>query len=161
MGVLAAVGQGLGAIFAAAGLGKLGKEAWLGALAAGDAAPEQVSPLVGTLLRMLVGCAGMLVYAAALGRMRELWRSTNDRRAVLLTSCGALFGPFVGVWLSLAAFKHTKETAVAQTIMAFSPVIVIAIARVLHGERMTARGWIGSIAAIGGVAVLVFRDKIG
>ena len=77
-----------------------------------------------------------------------------------LTTGGAVFGPFVGVWLSLVAFKYTAQTAVAQTIMAFSPVLVIGIARVVHKEKTSPRAWIGSTAAVTGVAVLAFRDEI-
>lgn len=160
MGVLAAVGQALGGIFATAGLGGASPASWLGHVAAGDGRAESVTPLLGTLLRMLAGCAGMLVWAALRGRVGEVARGTKDARALGLTAAGAVFGPFVGVWLSLAAFKYTQPMAVAQTIMAFSPVLVIGIARIVHGERLSARGWIGSLAAIAGVVVLVFRDRL-
>lgn len=160
MGVLAAVGQGLGFIFAKAGLGEAPATSWIGGLAAGDGAPESVTPLLGTLLRMLAGCGGMLAWAAARGRFAEVARGTRDRRAVTLATGGALFGPFVGVWLSLMAAKYTREAAVAQTIMAFSPVLVIVIARIVHGERPSARAWLGSLVAVGGVATLAFRDEI-
>lgn len=156
MGVLAAAGQALGAIFASAALGNVGTDSWLGSLAAGDGGPRPVSPLVGTFVRMLVGCGGIIAWAALRGRIGEVGRATSDRRALALTSCGAVFGPFVGVWLSLVAFRHT-QTGVAQTIIAFSPVIVIGIARVVHGERMSARAFLGTLVAVGGVAVLVLR----
>lgn len=161
MGVLAAVGQGLGFIFAKAGLGEAPATSWIGGLAAGDGGHAQsVTPLLGTLLRMLAGCGGMLVWAAARGRLGEVARGTRDRGAVALATGGAFFGPFVGVWLSLVAAKYTHEAAVAQTIMAFSPVLVIVIARIVHGERPSPRAWIGSLVAIAGVATLAFRDEI-
>jgi drug/metabolite transporter (DMT)-like permease len=160
MGVLAAAGQGLGGIFAAAGLGNASASSWLGGLAAGDGGAESVTPLVGTLVRMLAGCGGMLIWAAVRGRVGEVARGTKDARALGLAAAGATFGPFIGVWFSLTAFKYTQPMAVAQTIMAFSPVLVIVIARIVHGERPSLRAWTGSIAAIAGVAVLVFRDRI-
>jgi drug/metabolite transporter (DMT)-like permease len=160
MGVLAAVGQGLGGIFAAAGLGNASASSWLGGLAAGDDGAMSVTPLLGTLVRMLAGCGGMLIWAAARGRVGEVARGARDARALGLAAAGATFGPFIGVWLSLTAFKYTQPMAVAQTIMAFSPVLVIVIARTVHGERPSLRAWAGSIAAIAGVAVLVFRDVI-
>ncbi len=160
MGVLAAVGQGLGFIFAKAGLGEAPATSWLGGLAAGDDAAQSVTPLLGTLLRMLAGCAGMLLWAAARGRLGEVARGTRDRGALGLATGGAFFGPFVGVWLSLMAAKYTQEAAVAQTIMAFSPVLVIVIARIVHGERPSPRAWIGSLVAVAGVATLAYREEI-
>jgi drug/metabolite transporter (DMT)-like permease len=109
---------------------------------------------------MLAGAAGMVGYAAARGRLGDVLRGAKDLRALGQTTGGAVFGPFVGVWLSLAAFKYTRHTAVAQTIMAFSPVLVIAIARVVHGERASARSLLGSFGAVLGLAVLAFRDEI-
>jgi drug/metabolite transporter (DMT)-like permease len=160
MGVVAAAGQGFGAILAKAGLGAAPATTWLGGLAADGAAPDSVSPLLGTLVRMLAGTLGMVGYAAMRGKLGEVVRGARDARAVAQTAGGAMFGPFVGMWFSLAAFKYTKQTAVAQTIMAFSPVLVIAIARVVHGERPSPRAWIGSIGAVFGLAVLAFREEI-
>lgn len=160
LGVLAAAGQGLGAICAKAGLGEAPHHTILGDLAADGGHAVSVTALEGTLIRMLAGCAGMLVWAALRGRVGEIVRSTRDRRALGMATGGAMFGPFVGVWLSLVAFKHTRQTAVAQTIMSFSPVLVIVIARAVHHEKPSARAWLGSMAAISGVAVLAFREEI-
>jgi len=160
MGLIAAAGQGFGAILAKAGLGAAPATTTLGAFAAGGGAAESVSPLLGTLVRMLAGTAGVIAYAAVRGTLVGGVRGARDGRGVALTAGGAFFGPFTGVWLSLAAFKYTRQAAVAQTIMAFSPVLVIAIARVLHGEKPSARAWLGSIGAVAGLAVLAFRDEI-
>jgi drug/metabolite transporter (DMT)-like permease len=160
LGLVAAAGQGLGGILAKAGLGSAPTGTWLGDLAAGGASTASVSPLLGTLIRMLAGCGGMVAYAALRGRLGETGRAASDRKALGFAAGGAVFGPFVGVWLSLTAFKYTSQTAVAQTIMAFSPVLVIAIARVVHGDRPTPRAWIGSIAAVAGIAVLAFREEL-
>jgi drug/metabolite transporter (DMT)-like permease len=160
MGVLAAAGQGLGGIFAAAGLGNASASSLLGGLAADDGRLASVTPLVGTLIRMLAGCGGMLLWATLRGRVGEVARGARDTRALGLAAAGATFGPFIGVWFSLTAFKYTQPMAVAQTIMAFSPVLVIVIARFFHGERPSLRAWTGSLVAIAGVAVLVFRDRI-
>jgi drug/metabolite transporter (DMT)-like permease len=160
LGLVAAAGQGFGAILAKAGLGAAPATSCLGAFAAGGAAPESVSPLLGTLVRMFAGTLGIVGYAAARGKLGGVLRGARDGRAVAQTTGGAMFGPFMGVWLSLFAFKYTKQTAVAQTIMAFSPVLVIAIARIVHGERPSPRVWIGSIGAVAGLAVLAFREEI-
>lgn len=160
MGVLAAVGQGLGALLAKAGLGNAVPGTLLGDLADSGAPAQSVSPLLGTLFRMLAGCGGMLLWTMLRGRGGEVARGAGDRRALTLLVGGAICGPFVGVWLSLTAFKYTRETAVAQTIMAISPVLVIVIARAVHGDRPSPRTWIGSVTAVLGVAMLALRAEI-
>ncbi len=160
MGVLAAAGQAGGALLVKAAMGDAPPNSALGALAAGGAGATSVTPRLGTLVRMIAGCGGMLVYAAATGRLGHAADGLADRRAIAFAAGGAVFGPFVGVWLSLFAFKHTSQVAVAQTIMAFSPVLVLAIGRVVHGERASARAWFGTLVALVGVAVLAFRNDL-
>jgi drug/metabolite transporter (DMT)-like permease len=156
-GVLSAVGQAVGVMLAKAGLGAAHADCLLGRLAAAEAPAQSASPLVGTTIRMLAGTATMVAFAAASGRMPGVREALRDRRGMALTAGGAFFGPTVGVFLSLVAIKFTAQAAVAQTIMALSPVFVIVIARAVHGERPSARAWIGSITAIGGLAVLALR----
>jgi drug/metabolite transporter (DMT)-like permease len=158
LALVAAAGQGLGLIFAKAGLGKAAPDSLLGLAAAGTAA-EEVTPLLGTLLRMVAGCGGMLLYAVLRGRIGETARAMRDGRALSLAALGATFGPFIGVWLSLAAVKFTN-VGIAQTIMATSPVVVIAIGRVVHKERASPRVWAGTLLAVMGISVLAFRTEI-
>ena len=160
MGGLAAAGQGIGAILATAGLGEAPAGSWCANLAAGAEGSIHVSPLLGTQTRMLAGCGGMLLYAAVRGHFGEVGRGFRDRPALKLLAGGAVFGPFVGVWLSLIAFANTHPRAVAQTIMALGTIFVILIAWALHRERPTLRMLLGAIVAVAGAAVLALREQI-
>jgi drug/metabolite transporter (DMT)-like permease len=91
--------------------------------------------------------------AAVLRRPRNFGDLARDRRALLQTLGGTVFGPFLGVWMSLYAVSRAN-TAVASTILAASPVFVIPLVRVVHGERASWRAWAGAIVAVGGVALL-------
>ncbi len=160
LGVLAAAGQAVGAMLAKAGLGSAHAGTVMGDLAAGAGTAPAVSPLLGTFLRMIAGTLAVFVWAAAARRLGAVGSALRDRRAVQLTAGGAFFGPFVGVWLSLVAFAATTETAVAQTIMSFSPVLVLLISRLVHREAASPRAWLGSLAAVAGVGVLAFRQEL-
>ena len=160
MGVLGAAGQAGGLILSKAGLGMSRPEGLLNTLSGIDAGNVvTVSPLYGTLVRMLAGTVMLVGYCIAVGRMGETLRTLKDRKAVAQTTGGAFFGPFIGVTLSLAAVAWTN-TAVAATIMAISPVLVIPIVRVAYKQKTTWRAVLGALVAIAGVGVLTFRTQI-
>jgi drug/metabolite transporter (DMT)-like permease len=98
-------------------------------------------------------------YCVIIGRFRGTLRSLTDRKALVQTSTGTIFGPFIGVTLSLAAVAWTN-TAVAATIMAISPVLVIPIVVIVYRQRVSWRAVLGAVVAIGGVAVLTLRGTI-
>lgn len=159
-GVLGAFGQAAGLILSKAGLGMRDPGGLLNSLSGIDASNVvTVSPLYGTLVRMLAGTAVLVGYCVVAGRFGESLRKLKDRKALGQTSAGAFFGPFVGVTLSLAAVAWTN-TAVAATIMAISPVLVIPIVRIVYKQAVSWRAVLGALVAFAGVAVLTFRERI-
>ncbi|MCE9637649.1 MAG: DMT family transporter [Planctomycetes bacterium] len=158
LGVCAALGQAGGAVLSKAGLGQVGADTPLGGLAFGGAHPQVVTPLLGTLLRMLVGTAALLVFTILTGRLRQTADVVRDRTALGWSLAGSVFGPAVGVWLSLVAFAHT-EAAIAQTLLALATVLVLPASRFLTGERANPRAYVGAAIAVGGVALLAFRQR--
>ncbi|MFZ0547974.1 MAG: DMT family transporter [Candidatus Promineifilaceae bacterium] len=78
------------------------------------------------------------------------WRNWTVLRAIL---GGTFVGPFLGIWMSLVAVSLTK-VGIASTLMALPPVLLIPIGYVLYKERVSKRGIIGTIVAIGGVALI-------
>ena len=158
-GVLGALGQALGLILSKVGLGAAGDSAL--AESTGVAASSvEVHPLYGTLVRIVVATAALALFAVAAGRMGAVVRSVKDRRALAQTTAGTIVGPFLGVTLSLAAVA-LANTAVAATIMATSPVLVIPMVRIIYKERTTRKAIVGALVAVAGVAVLAFRRSLG
>ncbi len=156
LGVLAAIGQAAGLVLAKAGLGAAPSGSWL-AESVGDS--ELMHPLYGTLVRMVVAAAVLSTYGVLSGSIRDTVRALRDRDGMRWTIRGAIFGPVLGVSLSLAAVSWTN-TAVAATIMATSPVVVIPVIWLADRQRASARAIAGSLVAIAGVAVLTWRDRI-
>jgi len=133
--VLGAVCQGLGLVLA-----KLGMAGEVPALAA-------------TWVRMGTATASIWILTALAGRGRHVEPVEGFRTAGLPILGGAVFGPFLGVWLSLVAAK-LAEVGVAATIMATAPVLVIPLLVVRERYRPSARTLLGTVVAVVGVALL-------
>jgi drug/metabolite transporter (DMT)-like permease len=160
MGVLGALGQAGGLILSKAGLGMAEPAGLLNELGGIDASTARtIHPLYGTFVRMVAGTVLLVGYGAMIGRLATTLGRLKDRKALGQTTAGAFFGPFVGVTLSLTAVSLTN-TAVAATVMATSPVLVIPIVRIVYRHAITWRAVIGALVAVAGVAVLTLRDRI-
>ena len=77
------------------------------------------------------------------------------RLVLPLSVLGATTGTVLGIWLSLIAVKHT-EAGIAAALIAVTPLVVIAIGRVVHGERPGRVAIAGTLAAVAG-AILLLR----
>jgi drug/metabolite transporter (DMT)-like permease len=160
MGVLGALGQAGGLILSKAGLGMRDAGGLLNQLA--GITPDTVvglNPIYGTLIRMVAATVVLVGYCVLIGRLRGTLNSLKDRKALVQTSTGTIFGPFIGVTLSLAAVAWTN-TAVAATIMAISPVLVIPIVVFVYRQRVSWRAMAGALVAVAGVALLTLRDSV-
>jgi drug/metabolite transporter (DMT)-like permease len=114
----------------------------------------EVDPLPATVVRMISGTAGMLLGSLLSGHLPHAVPGLGGRRFLVLALCASVLGPYLGVWLSLVSLKHT-ETAVALTLMALSPILVIPLSARVFGERPTARVFFGTVLAVAGVALLM------
>lgn len=63
-----------------------------------------------------------------------------------------VFGPFVGVSLSLLATQYTS-TGVAQTIFALTPVLIIAPAAMMFHQKVRLREVVGALISVAGVSL--------
>ncbi|MEO0630087.1 MAG: DMT family transporter [Planctomycetota bacterium] len=125
---------------------------------------EQLSPQSATLVRMLFGLFGMapIVLIYVVMARRNATAETTERRwstGLALTACGTVVGPFLGVWMSLVAFKHSP-LAVAQTLCSLSPVLILPFSRYILRERVTRRAVLGAVVALVGAAALAFAELL-
>lgn len=75
------------------------------------------------------------------------------RVGMLFSLCGAVVGPYLGVWLSLIACDRAP-LGVAQTLLTLAPVFILPATAITHRERISLRAAIGALIAVGGAAVL-------
>jgi drug/metabolite transporter (DMT)-like permease len=87
-----------------------------------------------------------------MSRWESVKNATKDKSAMMLTSLGAFFGPFLGVSFSLIAIKYT-EAGIASTIMALVPVFIILPAIFLFKQKVTVAEILGAIVSVAGVAL--------
>ena len=114
---------------------------------------EDYDPVAANLIRVYAGTLGFaLIFTAIRGWPRVL-AALKNRPAMLRVTLGAVFGPFLGVSLSLYAVQLT-ETGVASTIMSVVPVLIIPPAILVFKEKVSVRAFAGAVAAVGGVALL-------
>jgi len=83
----------------------------------------------------------------------QLMAAFKDLPAMRVATLGSVFGPFIGVYLSLLAVQNTS-TGVASTIMAIVPVLIIPFSILLFKEKINLREIVGAIIAVTGTAIM-------
>jgi drug/metabolite transporter (DMT)-like permease len=106
-----------------------------------------------TQIRVLAGIVGLSVVFTAIGWWPRVHAALADRQALVPTGIGALFGPFLGVSLSLVAIKYTYA-GVAATLMALVPVLIIPASVLVLGEKVSRMAVLGALVAVAGTALL-------
>lgn len=138
-GLGAALGSASGALIAKPALGHL------------DTTPA-------TWVRMSGGAAGLLVAGAATGRLAAWGRAIVTREWAPRMIAASIAGPFAGVWCMFYALR-TTESGVALTLLATTPVWLLAYNAVGRRERVSPREIVGVLLAMAGIAVLMTRGR--
>jgi len=81
---------------------------------------------------------------------------SNDRKAFHFTMLGSFLGPYLGVTSSLIAISLT-DVAIAATIIALVPIIMLPTVWILFREKLTWRAVVGACVAVSGVGILFLR----
>lgn len=68
-------------------------------------------------------------------------------------ACGAVVGPYLGVWMSLVAAANVP-LGVAQTLTSLPPVLILPLARTIHREVISPLAVVGALLAVAGVGLL-------
>jgi drug/metabolite transporter (DMT)-like permease len=144
-GVLAAFGQGLGAVISRKGYSVL---QFYGQQLDGPSVTFQ--RIVGGLL-----VSGVALFLLQIFRSKELTRRSPEKwsRGWYLLLFNAIAGPTLGVSCYQWALE-TTPTGVVLPIVAITPLVIIPIAQWLEGERATMRSLIGGLIAVAGAVCL-------
>ncbi|MGE3175474.1 MAG: EamA family transporter [Planctomycetota bacterium] len=147
---------------AAALLGAFGQAAGMvlsrAAMQQGPDLPEGVAPLSATLVRMVAGLGGMVVLGALQGRLGAFVRVVRGG-ALGPTLLGTLFGPVVGVWLSMVAARYADSAGAAAALMATTPLFLLPVARFAYGARVGLLAVFGTLLAVAGSALLLLAGR--
>jgi drug/metabolite transporter (DMT)-like permease len=106
------------------------------------------------MIRAIMGIIGFSVALLLFtkGGKQQLSHAIHDRKAMLCAFCSMMFGPFVGVSMSLLATLYTS-TGIAQTLMALTPIFIIAPAAWLFHQKVTPREVLGALISVAGVSL--------
>jgi len=148
LGLGAGLGQGVGLV-----LSKVGLQYYADAIPAD--APRLMGsmlPFASTMIRALFGAAGFLILMAFQKGLPRLKAAVHDRTGMRYALIMTLFGPVLGVSLSLMAVQYTSA-GIASTLMALTPVIILIPYAFIYKERIKAREVLGVLVSMVGVAL--------
>jgi drug/metabolite transporter (DMT)-like permease len=122
---------------------------------------QHLSPQAATLVRMVFGGLGMvpmlLVYVTRRhhrhGSENSMTMGRSAAAGFLFAACGAVTGPFLGVWMSLTAC-NLAPLGVAQTLCSLAPILILPCVAILKSEPLSPRAICGALVAVGGTALL-------
>lgn len=148
LGIGAGLGQGVGLV-----LSKIGIQHYADAIP--PDAPEvmgQVLPFASTMIRAIVGAVGFICWMGLQGKLSQFKTAVKDRPGMKYATLTTLFGPVIGVSLSLMAVQYT-DTGIASTLMALTPVLIIAPYAIIYKQRIKAKEIVGVVVSMVGVAM--------
>ncbi|MBR5962828.1 MAG: DMT family transporter [Bacteroidaceae bacterium] len=145
-GIGAGVGQGAGLV-----LSKIGMTSY--ALPS-DATPVMtyILPFSSTMIRAFAGLAGFTLIMLLTRQTHLLRDALHNRKGLSHISLATLFGPFLGVSLSLMAVQYT-ESGIASTIMALTPVLIILPHHLIYHDKIRPKEILGTVISLVGVAL--------
>ncbi len=115
---------------------------------------QDYDPFAATQIRIYAGIVGFVILFFVTRWWPRVFAGIRDGTAMLRTSIGAFFGPFLGVSLSLVAVQRT-ETGVAATLMAMTPIFILFPTWYIYREPVPKTVLAGTILAVVG-SVLLF-----
>jgi drug/metabolite transporter (DMT)-like permease len=146
-GIGAGVGQGVGLV-----LSKVGMNYYEAAIPAENTDVTMMLPFAATFMRAITGAIGFLALMAVRREWADLRAGLSDHRAMHMAWWATLTGPFIGVALSLMAVQYT-EAGIASTLMALTPIFIIAPAHWCFGQKITYKEVIGAVISVIGVSL--------
>ena len=148
-GVLFAIGaavcQGVGLV-----LSKIGMNHYEASME--TACQLWILPFYANVFRCVAGIAGfslLLMFREGFGSLRK---NITDRTSMTVATLTTIFGPFVGVGLSLLAVQYTSA-GIASTLMALTPIIIILPAWWFFKQPITIKSVIGALISVAGVSL--------
>ena len=148
LGIGAGLGQGVGLV-----LSKIGMQHYEAALPAdAPAAFSWAMPFASTMIRSLTGMAGFFLLMAFGGMLPQLRAAVHNGKGMAFTGLTTLFGPFLGVSLSLMAVQYARA-GIASTLMALTPVLILFPCALIYRQKITPKEILGVCVSMTGVSL--------
>ncbi len=109
-------------------------------------------PFASTQIRAIIGIIGFFLIMWLSGRLHLVKESKSDFKGLKYTILGSIFGPFIGVSLSLLAVQ-SASTGVVATIMATTPLVILIPHVFIFKKKVTRIEILGAIISVVGVSL--------
>ena len=121
---------------------------------------QQIGAIEASMVRIVAAMLFLYLLSLFMGKLKPAFTHINDsRKGMQNTVLGTIFNPVASVTLSMVAILYIN-VAVAQTIFSTVPLFALFISRIVYKEKITKHSIAGVIAALIGVALLIWRNKI-
>ena len=148
LGLGAGTGQGVGLV-----LSKIGMQHYEAAVPAdAPAIMDTMLPFASTMIRALIGAAGFFLLLSLHKELPNLKAAAHDRKGLTYALILTLFGPVLGVSLSLMAVQYT-DAGIASTLMALTPVLILFPYALIYKQRIRPKEILGVVVSMAGVAM--------
>jgi len=148
LGLGAGAGQGVGLV-----LSKVGLQHYTEAIPAdAPAAMASMLPFASTMIRAIIGAAGFLLLMTLQKDLPKLKQAVHDGKGMRYALIMTLFGPVLGVSLSLMAVQYTNA-GIASTLMALTPVLILIPYAFIYKQSIKFREVLGVVVSMAGVAL--------
>lgn len=148
LGIGAGLGQGVGLV-----LSKVGVQYYAAAIPEdAPAAMDALLPFASTMIRAAVGAVGFIGMMALNRDLPRLKAAVADRTGMGYALIVTLFGPVLGVSLSLMAVRYANA-GIASTLMALSPVLILIPYAFVYKQRIRFREIAGVAVSMLGVSM--------
>jgi drug/metabolite transporter (DMT)-like permease len=131
--LIASIGQSIGMVLTKAGLG-------------------DYDPVSGTQLREIAAIIGFALVALVYDRGKGLLSAVKNSMGLKFTAAGSVFGPFIGVVLSLFAIQRIS-TGIVSTLIGLTPVIIILPEILIFKKKIKLLEIAGAVVAVTGTAI--------
>ncbi len=105
-----------------------------------------------TMIRAIIGGLGFVAIIALQRNIPQFITSLGDRKGVKYAIYATLFGPVLGVSLSLMAVRYTNA-GIASTLMALTPVLILLPYSLIYRQKLEIKEVFGASISMVGVAM--------
>lgn len=148
LGLGAGLGQGVGLV-----LSKVGMQFYSDAIPAdAPAAMQTMLPFASTMIRAIIGAVGFIAMMGIQRNLSRLKVASGDAKGMGYVLIMTIFGPVLGVSLSLMAVQYTNA-GIASTLMALTPVMILFPYAFIYKQKITPKEILGVTISVLGVAL--------
>lgn len=119
-------------------------------------AVDDSSPLEASMVRLIVAAICSMLIIVGRRQTIAFFKRLFQWSVIGKVIPASIIGTWIGIWLSQVAIKET-QVGVAQTLLSTSPLFAIPIVRFVQGHRTSAVAIAGTIVALIGIFLIVWK----